>query len=221
MPRKQPGPPCQICGKPSIAKKLCEMHYRRLKRHGHFENTRPDDWGQRSKHPLWQTWKHMRRAYAVRGWDDFWDFVKEVGERPGIRFMLARHHETKPFGPANWYWREPILGAPDISTRERKNTYMREWMRKNPIRKKQYDLKKLYGITLVEYEALLVEQDGKCAICGQKDEHFNLAVDHCHGTNTVRGLLCSLCNRGIGMFRHSPDLLMRAVEYLKNPKRLI
>lgn len=161
----------------------------------------------------------MRRAYPVRGWESFWDFVKEVGERPAPKYRLVRRDENRPFGPNNWYWHEPILEAGDI--KEHRAAYMRAWYQKNPIKKKEYDLKKLYGITLAEYEALLVEQDGKCAICGQKDEYFNLAVDHCHGTNRVRGLLCVGCNRGIGIFRDSPDLLMKAVEYLKNPKRLI
>lgn len=222
MPRKQPGPPCAICGKASIAKNLCETHYRRLKRHGHFDQTRPSDWGQRSKHPLWDSWKGMRRANIVRGWNDFWAFASDVGDKPGARYTLKRRDEAKPFGPDNWYWREPIPESFRVNeSRERKAAYMRAWNAKNPIRKKQYDLKKLYGVTLAEYEALLVEQDGKCAICGQKDNFFSLAVDHCHGSNRIRGLLCSLCNRGIGMFRDSPDLLLRAVEYLRNPKRLI
>src|SRR5438552_2728826 len=99
MPYKNGGPPCHICGKPSIAKKLCETHYRRLKRHGHFEVTRPDDWGQRHKHPLYEAWSWMRRSGNVNAWTDFWDFVKTVGDRPHERSILKRRDERRPFGP--------------------------------------------------------------------------------------------------------------------------
>lgn len=109
----------------------------------------------------------------------------------------------------------------DEKDRESRASYAREWRAKNPLRAKGYDLKRRFGVSLPEYEDLLKQQDGKCAICGQVDQWFGLAVDHCHGTKKVRGLLCSQCNRGIGMFRDSPDLLRKAAEYLQHPKRLI
>lgn len=79
----------------------------------------------------------------------------------------------------------------------------------------------MFGIGIAEYEQMLHEQNGKCAICGQEDEHFNLAVDHCHSKGQVRGLLCSQCNRGLGLFKDSPDLLAKAAEYLRWAKRLV
>jgi hypothetical protein len=60
-------------------------------------------------------------------------------------------------------------------------------------------------------------QEGRCAICksplseGQKGH----AVDHCHTTGTVRGLLCPSCNLGLGKFRDDPQLLSEAVRYLQ------
>lgn len=61
--------------------------------------------------------------------------------------------------------------------------------------------KSRYGITVAEYESLLVKQNGACAICrtkkaGRKGQHF--AVDHCHESGVVRGLLCINCNARIG-----------------------
>lgn len=53
-------------------------------------------------------------------------------------------------------------------------------------------------------------QEGKCFICG----NYRLIVDHCHKTDVMRGLLCSWCNSGIGYFKESPRLLLKAVEYL-------
>lgn len=164
----------------------------------------------------------MNRTGNINGWPDFWDFVKEVGDRPHERSNLRRRDESRPFGPENWYWAEPIPESEGVNeSREKRNAYMRAWNAKNPHRKKEYDLRKLFGISLAEYEKLLSEQDGKCAICRQPDKTFSLAVDHCHGTNRIRGLLCHLCNRALGMFKDSPELLRKAIEYLENPKRLI
>ncbi len=50
-----------------------------------------------------------------------------------------------------------------------------------------------------------------CMICGSKDR---LCIDHCHNTSKVRGILCSKCNFGLGMFRDNTDYLLEAVKYL-------
>lgn len=83
-------------------------------------------------------------------------------------------------------------------------------------------LKFQYGIDIPEYNRMLTEQDGKCAICGklEKDNIIHktaqfLSVDHDHNTGKVRGLLCNQCNRGIGMLGDSVESLETAVRYLK------
>ena len=57
-------------------------------------------------------------------------------------------------------------------------------------------------------------QDGKCAICGKRDELRRLALDHCHKTGKLRGLLCMQCNTGLGQFRDDTNLLQKAITYL-------
>lgn len=77
-----------------------------------------------------------------------------------------------------------------------------------------------------KYNELLATQGGVCAICKEKDKRvhrvtgkqWDLAVDHCHETGEVRGLLCNKCNRGLGLLGDKADTLMRAVAYL-TPKR--
>lgn len=79
-------------------------------------------------------------------------------------------------------------------------------------------LKSKYGITQKGYDNLLEKQHGQCALCGSMDtgkkgiNHF--AVDHCHITGKVRGLLCNNCNRALGLFKEDPITLANAVEYV-------
>lgn len=77
-------------------------------------------------------------------------------------------------------------------------------------------LKVHYDITLEEYNKLFTLQEGKCQICKthQKDLTKRLAVDHCHKTSKIRGLLCNNCNRGLGMLKENLDILEAAKEYL-------
>lgn len=86
-----------------------------------------------------------------------------------------------------------------------------------PAEKRRRRFKQEYGITPEQYDAMLAEQDGGCAICDRRigdGAGRRLYVDHCHDTGIVRGLLCSTCNSGIGQFRNNRDLLARAIEYL-------
>jgi hypothetical protein len=98
---------------------------------------------------------------------------------------------------------------------------VREWRRSmDPSRRslmvKEGNLKKIYGLSLADYARMKEAQGGKCAICGSSDSRGrgDLHVDHCHATGSVRGLLCTSCNNGLGRFRDSPELLRAAIEYL-------
>jgi putative hemolysin len=76
-----------------------------------------------------------------------------------------------------------------------------------------------------EYEAMLQNQDGKCAICKLPESHtckerlISLAVDHDAKTGQIRGLLCRSCNVSLGHFKDDIDRLNAAIEYLRNAKR--
>lgn len=75
-----------------------------------------------------------------------------------------------------------------------------------------------YGVTIEDYMQMFDAQGGKCALCGSdpdKRRHHDFAVDHCHESGVVRGLLCHRCNVGLGHFQDNPVLLMAAAEYLE------
>lgn len=113
---------------------------------------------------------------------------------------------------------------------------MREWRRKNPERnaaliaaskakdperykrvKVSARLLKVYGITLEQYDAMVAAQKGLCGICGKPElrgDH-RLAVDHCHESGNVRGLLCRACNQALGTFGDTIAGLKLVMAYLE------
>ena len=74
-----------------------------------------------------------------------------------------------------------------------------------------------YGINQEQYEEMLAEQGGSCAICGKtpEEEGRNLAVDHDHKTGEIFGILCSLCNKILVGRIREPAAFKRAAEYLE------
>ena len=78
------------------------------------------------------------------------------------------------------------------------------------------NLMRMYGITIEQYDEMYDAQHGACGICERHSTEFpqRLAVDHCHTTGRIRGLLCSYCNRALGAFRDDPAALQRAARYV-------
>ena len=105
-----------------------------------------------------------------------------------------------------------------LNNQERVCNNRSAFRKRRPDLVRKYNLKFSYGLTLDQYEELHKSQNGLCWICGISEdsgEKFQrLCVDHCHKTGVVRGLLCSNCNYGLGKFKDSPDLLVKAIEYL-------
>ncbi len=207
--------PCQICREPSVGRKLCQKHYKRWQRHGSTDQTRPEDWGERDAHPLYESWKWTLRVKdgRVPEWDDFWQFVNDVQKRPSLAHRLKRRNPELPFGPDNCYWKKGSSNAD-------KAAYQRKWRKDNPVREKSFYLKRSYGITIEEYNEIFGHQGGVCAICNKPEvavirgKTLSLAVDHCHDSGKIRGLLCSKCNQGLGSFKDNPTRLAAAITYL-------
>jgi 5-methylcytosine-specific restriction endonuclease McrA len=89
------------------------------------------------------------------------------------------------------------------------------------VANRKWHLKTMYGLTLEQYEAMLIAQHGVCAVCRQPETALrrgtvkSLDVDHNHTTNQIRGLLCSACNNSLGMLREDPLRIRALAEYIE------
>lgn len=117
---------------------------------------------------------------------------------------------------------------------EQRKQYMRRWCKAQP--EKRYAryfrarMRNKYGMPPERYDCLLLAQQGKCLICkgfmhmpsktDRTRKGDSVVVDHDHATNEVRGLLCNNCNRGLGLFRHNPEVLANAQKYMESWNRL-
>ena len=81
---------------------------------------------------------------------------------------------------------------------------------------KKYHLRKNYGLTLVDFDKMVENQNGVCAICGKPEIIYpRLCVDHNHKTGKMRGLLCRECNIVLGFFEKDPNIGNKIKKYLE------
>jgi hypothetical protein len=133
--------------------------------------------------------------------------------------------KCKELQPIGQYWKDKQKNdglRPYCKNCERDRYTSKEYyaQRKDPkyvAIKHRHKMKK-YGITEEDFIAMENAQNSCCAICDRPENKMNtkLSVDHSHESGNVRGLLCSNCNRGLGFFKDSPELLVKAATYVKN-----
>ena len=110
-------------------------------------------------------------------------------------------------------------------TPEMKRERRRRLREENPEKTKEmyrrHNLKHFFGITPEDYDKMLEKQRSLCAICERHVSNFKkrLAVDHCHHTGKIRGLLCASCNSGLGKLQDDVDYLESAILYLQRGPR--
>lgn len=132
----------------------------------------------------------------------------------------SRCQETKP--TSEFYAHGPSRDGRHPQCKACRRTYELERYHAGPgkLVRRLYLLRKNYGLSGDDFEAMLAEQAGACAICrlepdGRHSRSHVLHVDHDHETGAVRGLLCSECNRGLGAFGDNPERLRAALTYLE------
>lgn len=81
-----------------------------------------------------------------------------------------------------------------------------------------------FGISIEDYKAKIVAQNGVCAICYKPETAARggkikmMSVDHDHATGEVRDLLCHACNVVLGLAKDDPEILRKAADYLERHK---
>lgn len=160
-------------------------------------------------------------------------YIKLDGDYPAARLAWAMYYGEWPQSRVrfmdgdglnlkidNLTLSNSVQGDHDHTTSEGKSRYMKEYATKFPDRIRNSQLQRTFGIDLNEYIRMAVEQNNLCAICGQPETQKRgekvkaLAVDHDHTTGTIRGLLCSDCNTGLGKLKDDKAVLNAAIAYL-------
>jgi len=103
---------------------------------------------------------------------------------------------------------------------------IKEYNKNHTIRnftaRRDFLLRKTYGITLAERDVMSESQGHRCMICDVEEKYVTnqrLCVDHDHDTGAVRALLCSKCNAAIGLLQDSSAFAHKATLYLKKYDR--
>ena len=141
------------------------------------------------------------------------EFVKNASLKAGRTNQCKECH--------NAYLKNRRENNPEVAQKHRESGA--KWRAANPDADRRKYLLRKFNITLEEYNELLAKQNGVCAICfnsetvvrRSKTNKEMLAVDHCHSTGKIRGLLCFKCNTALGAFGDTLEDLQRAVNYLK------
>lgn len=136
----------------------------------------------------------------------------------GIEGFLGTHFSKSSVGTSgNQYWHTKCK---DCNNKDSKERFARLSKEEQAKRQRAHRLKSKYGLTLSQFNALVIEQGDRCAICSEEFGGLSyIAIDHDHTTGKVRGLLCITCNSGLGHFKDNIPNLEEAIRYLKqHPK---
>jgi hypothetical protein len=167
-------------------------------------------------------WREVLKENPDQTWTSFDHFVSTVGDRPKVEKKLIKIGEA-PIGPDNFKWVAPKY---DFTTKSGRKSYLKERYATDPLTYRKEELKRKFGMTLDDYQEKLKEQNGVCAICSKPETAIRmgkllpLAVDHCHRTGETRGLLCTVCNIGIGSLQDDPEVLRTAANYIDKWKKI-
>lgn len=230
------------CEKDVHSKNMCQAHYRKFKKYGTATPTpdmkrkpgrKPDPSAPRSRYGparanegKGRTYKHLEIGGTCTNGHLLTEENTHTSPKSGfLRCSICRTNATRRHHD-----------RPEVSELQPKNadkTHCKqghEYTEENTVvladgsrgcktcrKARSYDANyKKYGIKYDDKLRLIEEQDGLCKVCEQPlpEDPRKVHLDHFHDDGTVRGVLCGSCNYGIGCFKDSPELLMKAAEYL-------
>lgn len=190
--------PCQIdgCARPHKARGLCQTHYAQRLRGADFSPIR----------------SRVREKPLECVEEGCVEPVKSKGLCKMHYQRLLRHGHTRYRDRKKPSKQCMIDGCDNV-------LYAKSLCHQHYIKQRKWHS---YSVDAARYQEMLRDQGGVCAICGQHEKSpdkasgkpKDLAIDHDHKTGKVRDLLCSSCNRGLGLFKDDPTLLDKAQKYL-------
>lgn len=142
------------------------------------------------------------------------EFVKDKYDKSGFTYRCKKCRNK-----ASYEWNQN--NKDKVKAANLKNRDKRKQFYNSPegiISSRKAHLKRIYNLTLDAFDKMLEDQNFKCAVCeGNEthDKHRVMAVDHCHETGKIRGLLCFKCNSALGNFNDNKQLLINAIKYLE------
>lgn len=165
---------------------------------------------------LWYQKNRIRILKAIKNASPLIKACRRIAHKKYQQLTKQRQY-NKNYGKI--YYRKH---KKEINTKS--NKWYRHTVKHNPNQILNSSLKTKFGITLEGYNSLLQQQHNQCAICGLSAKNSlrlyrqRLSVDHCHKSNIVRGLLCRMCNVGLGAFKDNIDLFRGVINYLERYK---
>jgi hypothetical protein len=148
--------------------------------------------------------KAYRREWYTKNCKNNPDYITRRRERRLANYEVVREQEKKS--------RAKNIEKHRTDSKERMKEY-RHTERYKEVRRAQ--VKRKYGLTEATWDALFASQGRACAICkAEESATRRWHTDHCHGTGTVRGILCQHCNLMLGHAKDDPSRLAAAIEYL-------
>jgi len=143
------------------------------------------------------------------------DYYEARGTRDGHRGACKACESA---ARAEWYQRnrEHVIEKVrswQTDNRDRYLAWQREYKRGRPREEREGHLRRTFGLSLDDYDAILAAQGGGCAICGERPiSGQSLHIDHLG--DVVRGILCVRCNNALGLLKEDPELIGVACDYV-------
>ena len=200
------------CARMRVVRLYCPLHYDRWKRNGTPDRKPPRQTAAMST-CTFQGCERPGRTSGLCGAHYLQKFQgREIASLIKHPDTTARDGLGRKLCKVCQEWRPVDQFYSNAKTNDRLSVYCRSCQKDGVLRKS-------YGISMLEYEQMLADQDGVCAICGGTNaDGRDLFVDHNHQTGAVRGLLCNPCNRSLGLMKDNPATLRAAANYLERDR---
>ena len=173
--------------------------------------------------PLEHCYSDRRSKDGLRSWckeccsESSKGYNADPNLKPGRLLRSRNYKEVYYADPEKWdkklqYDKDKYANDPVF--REKFKATGKLWRIKNARKIINDKLFASFGITIEDYEKMLAEQNGVCRTCKQNRGKRRLAVDHCHKTGKIRGLLCHYCNTTLGLVKEDIEILNNIKEYI-------